>query len=142
MHELEGSVEMPRLILVSGRGLWCCALPSFLETLDRSLPNWHNLRDAPLGCAPTPRIAYRHWKKVVKRLKQEEDVLLRERMRLTMYAAPRYFHPCERVELEGTGGGCSLCQHDLARSLLLAGRCLECCIVGSALLLILIFWRS
>ena len=90
MHELEGSVERPRLVLVSGRGLWCCALPSFLETLDRSLPNWHNLRDAPLGCAQTPRVAYRHWRKVMKKLLEEEDALFRERMRLMTNAAPRY----------------------------------------------------
>ncbi|MBL8354272.1 MAG: hypothetical protein JNM01_05515 [Delftia acidovorans] len=88
--QLDGRIETPRLVLVSGRGLWCCAQPSYLETLDRSLPNWHQLRDAPLGCAPTPRGAYRHWRKVVQTLQQEEEALFRERMRLMSNAAPRY----------------------------------------------------
>ena len=88
--QLDGRIETPRLVLVSGRGLWCCAQPSYLETLDRSLPNWHQLRDAPLGCAPTPRGAYRHWRKVVQTLQQEEEALFREKMRLMSNAAPRY----------------------------------------------------
>lgn len=88
--QLDGRIETPRLVLVSGRGLWCCAQPSFLGTLDRSRPDWHHLRDAPLGCAPTPRGAYRHWRKVMQTLQQEEEALFRERMRLMSNAAPRY----------------------------------------------------
>lgn len=98
MHELEGSVERPRLVLVSGRGLWCCALPSFLGTLDRSRPDWCRVPMAPIGCGHTPMVAYAHWRRVTKKLEQDELALLRERMRLMLNAAPKYQHPNERAE--------------------------------------------